>query len=286
MLPLPVASRRTALAARVALEAVLPLILAGLLVALLTDTMVNRIDPGELRLNTLLMGTRPFRAQTDVESFLTAVGSSLVLLVAAMGAAIAVGVPGGILYASSRNRALRAATWGVVTLAASLPAFFWAIAAELVLVVIFLRTGARPLPQAGFGLDEHLILPAFALGVRPAAYIFRLTAGAVGEVRHQDFVRTAAAKGLSERHLLERHVLPNAAPTIVAAAVLGARSSLSSLPVVEFVYVWGGAGLTFIQAIGARQAVLAAGLALSFAVASALLSVGSDIVQRRARVVA
>lgn len=271
------------LLARIALEGILPVILAGALIALLTDALVNHVDPAELRVNTLLMGSRPFRVQSDVESFLTAVGSSLVLLVVALVAAVVVGVPGGIAYAFSRNRLIRAIAWALATLGATLPAFFWAIGAELVLLVILFNTGSRPLPPAGFGLDEHLILPAFALGVRPAAYIFRLTAGAVEDIRHQDFVRTAVAKGLSDGVLLSRHVLPNASSTIVASTVLGARNALSSLPVVEFVYVWGGAGLVFIQAIGARQAVLAAGLAFSFAIASAVLNIGSDLLQRRSR---
>jgi ABC-type dipeptide/oligopeptide/nickel transport system permease component len=283
MSALPPAPRPLVL--RVALEGILPVILAGVLIALLTEVLVNRVDPAELRVNTLLMGSRPFRVQSDVESFLTAVGSSLVLLVVALVAAVLVGVPGGIAYAFSRNRPLRAFAWSLGTLGATLPAFFWAIAAELVMLVFLFNTGSRPLPPAGFGLDEHLILPAFALGVRPAAYVFRLTASAVEDIRHEDYVRTAVAKGLGERTLLGRHVLPNAAATIIASTVLGARNALSSLPVVEFVYIWGGAGLTFVQAIGARQAVLAAGLAFSFAIASALLNVGSDLLQRRARVV-
>jgi peptide/nickel transport system permease protein len=272
---------RVALVLRIAFDTLLPLLCAGILVAVLTDSVVNRIDAQELRLNTLLMGTRPFRVQTDFQSFVTALASSGLLLFSALGAAILVGIPAGVLYASTRNAPLRAAAWAIATLVAALPAFFWAVAAELALLFVYFRTGARPLPQAGFGVDEHLILPAFALGMRPAAYIFRLTASAVEEIRTRDYVRTAMAKGLPTRYVLWHHVIPNAMPTVIAAIILAARSALSSLPVIEFVYVWGGAGLTFIQAIGARQAALAGGLAFSFAVASAGLAFASDLVARR-----
>ena len=270
--------------ARVLLDTLLPLLVAALVVSVLTDALVNRIDAGELRTNTLLMGTRPFRTLTDVEEFFVALASSFILLAAAVGGAMLVGIPAGIAYAWSTNRPVRVIAWSVSTFAASLPAFFWAIALELAASTVSATTGIRFLPIAGFGLDEHIVLPAVALGARPAAYIFRLTATAVEEIRHTDYVRTAVAKGLGERYLLARHVLPNAASAIIAASVLGTRSALSSLVIVEFVYVWGGAGLTFVQAIGSRQAALAGALALSFAIGSALLVLAADLARARVKV--
>jgi peptide/nickel transport system permease protein len=269
-----------------ALETLLPLLLSVALIAILVDVLVNRIDPSELRLNTLLMGTRPIRVLGDPELFAYAVGSSAVLLAAAVGAAVAIGVPAGIVYASSRTRVVRAVAWAIGTLGSALPTFFWAVAGELALIAIFVETGRYILPPAGFGLDQHLVLPAVALGIRPAATVFRLTAIAVDEIRHQDYVRTGVAKGLRDRPLLLRHVLPNAAPTILASIVFAARGALSSLAVVEFVYVWGGAGLTFIQAVATRQAVLAAGLAITFAIGSTLLTLAAELARRRVTVAA
>jgi peptide/nickel transport system permease protein len=179
---------------------------------------------------------------------------------------------------------LKAIAWSVSTLAASLPAFFWAVAIELAMVLIWVQMGIRFLPIAGFGIDDHLVLPALALGIRPAAYIFRLTATAVEEIRHTDYVRTAIAKGLGARQILPRHVLPNAAPNIIAATVLGARGALSSLVLIEYVFIWGGAGLTFVQALGNRRLDVATALALSFAVGSALLSLAAELARERVRV--
>jgi ABC-type dipeptide/oligopeptide/nickel transport system permease component len=268
---------------RVFLDALLPLAVAYVVVSWLTEP--SHIDTGQLRSNSFLMNARPlFRSIQQDDIFIVAVVSSAVLLVTALAGAVLVGVPLGILYGWSTNRAYKAAAWSLSTVLVALPAFFWAVALELSMIWIYLNLGWRFLPIAGFGVDEHLILPSIALGARPAVYIFRLTASAVEEIRHTDYIRTANAKGLRERMMLTRHVLPNAAPNIIAAVVLAARGAISSLVIVEFVYVWGGAALVFVQALGNRRLELALAIALSFAIASALLTLAAEFAQSRVRV--
>lgn len=266
--------------ARVAREALLPLVVAYLLVVFLTDPV--RLDTSELLRNSLLMNTRSFFREVTPSD---AIRNSAILLATALVGSIAVGVPAGIAYGWSNNRPLKALAWSTSTFAASLPVFFWAIALELLMVVIYFRFGLRFLPIAGFGIDEHLILPTLALGLRPAAYIFRLTGTAVADIRHTDYVRTAIAKGLAGRTLLVRHVLPNAGPNIIAATLLGSRGALSSLVIVEFVYIWDGAGLAFVQALGGRDLELASAIALAFAMGSSLLVLGSELARARLRIV-
>jgi peptide/nickel transport system permease protein len=274
-------SRLMSVLVRVIQDALLPLAVAYVVVSFLADPA--HIDTSELRANSLLMNTSQlFRKESN--PFAAAVGSSALLMLTSIAGAIAIGVPAGIAYGWSSNRALKAVAWSVSTLAASLPAFFWAVAIELLMILLWVQWGIRFLPTAGFGIDEHLVLPSLALGIRPAAYIFRLTSTAVEEIGHADYVRTAIAKGLGERILLMRHVLPNAAPNIIAAIVLGARGALSSLLIIEFVFIWGGAGLTFVQALGNRRLELASALALSFAVGSGLLALAADLVRARVRV--
>jgi ABC-type dipeptide/oligopeptide/nickel transport system permease component len=268
---------------RALFELAAPIGIAFAVVALLADP--QHIATGELQANSLLMNARPiFRVIAPGDELRVALGSSAILLFTAMTGAIAVGVPTGIAYAWSRNRLVKPLVWSFATFAAALPAFFWAVSLELVMIFVWLRFGIRGLPTAGFGIDEHLVLPSLALGIRPAAYIFRLTAIAIDDVRHADYVRTGIAKGLSDRPLLLRHVLPNATPQIVAAVVLAVRGALSSLLIVEFVYIWGGAGLLFVQALGQRHLELASELAISFAVGSVILTVVADAARRRVRV--
>ena len=267
--------------ARVFLDAVLPLVVAYLVVSFLADPA--RLDPRELKANSLLMNTSQlFRKESN--PFAAAVGSSAILIFTSIAGAIAIGVPAGIAYGWSGSRTLRAIAWSASTLAASLPAFFWAVAIELVMIVLWVKFEIRFLPTAGFGIDEHLVLPALALGIRPAAYIFRLTATAVEEIRHSDYVRTAIAKGLGARPLLVRHILPNAAPNIIGATVLATRGALSSLVLIEYVFIWGGAGLTFVQALGNGRLELAIALAVSFAIGSALLALAADLARARVQV--
>src|SRR4051812_10347355 len=268
---------------RVFLDAILPLAVAYLVISWLTDT--SRIDTGLLKSNSLLMNARPiFRSIAQADVFVVAVESSAILLLTAMGGAMLVGIPLGILYGWSTNRALKAAGWSLSTVLVALPAFFWAVALELTMIWIYLNLGWRYLPIAGFGVDEHLVLPSLALGARPAVYIFRLTATAVEEIRHTDYIRTANAKGLRERTMLTHHVLPNAAPNIIAAVVLATRGAISSLVIIEFVYIWGGAALVFVQALGNRRLELALSLAFTFAIASALLTVVAEMARARMRV--
>ena len=277
-------SRTLAFLMRLLIDAVVPLAVAYGVISFITDPA--HIDAGELRSNTLLMHARPLFRDAAGDELKGAIGASAVLLLVAMVGAVLLGVTAGIAYASSRNAPLKAVAWSVGTIVASLPAFFWAIAVELVMLLLWFRFEFRPLPIAGFGFDEHLVLPAVALGLRPTAYIFRFTAIAVGEALHADYVRTAIAKGLSERRLLIRHVLPNAAPGIIAAAVLAIRGALSSLLIIEYVYIWGGAGLTFVQALGSRHLELASQLAFAFALGSIVLTVAAEAARSRMRVVA
>jgi ABC-type dipeptide/oligopeptide/nickel transport system permease component len=276
-----VGARLPSVFARVFVDTLLPLAVAYVVVSFLADPA--RIDTRELRANSLLMNTRQlFREESN--PFAAAVGSSAILLLTAVAGAVVVGVPAGVAYGWSGNRALKALAWSLSTLASSLPAFFWAVAIELAMIVLWVQYQIRFLPTAGFGIDDHLVLPSLALGIRPAAYIFRLTATAVEEIRHADYVRTAIAKGLGPRQLLPRHVLPNAAPNIIAATVLGTRGALSSLVLIEYVFIWGGAGLTFVQALGTGRLELAIALAVSFAAGSALLALAADLARARVRV--
>ena len=147
---------------------------------------------------------------------------------------------------------------------------------QLVVILVYLRTQRLIAPVAGgFGVDGHLLLPAVALGLRPAAYIFRTTATALEEARHLPHVTTALAKGLGPTTIATRHVARNAAPAVLAGHFLGARTCLSSLAIVEYVFTWNGAWYGFILAVANGNIAFAAAIALVFAVI--LASVGGAV---------
>ena len=240
----------------------------------LTDRSINAAPLSDLTLGLLLVGREPFRGMSLPEALLTAVSRSAILLAAALAAAIHIGLVAGLAYAFTDRRSVRALAWTVGTVGASLPSFFWALLLQLVVIFVYVRTQKLIAPvSGGFGLDAHILLPAIALAMRPAAYVFRTTATALDEARHAPHVVTALAKGLGPMVVATRHVLRNAAPAILAGLALGAKTSLSSLAIVEYMFTWNGAGYGFVLAIAKGDVVFATLAALVFALAMSMLGV-------------
>jgi peptide/nickel transport system permease protein len=273
----------TAALARALLATTVTAFLATLAIVLISDALFARLDAGELHLNTSLLGWRPLGRLATADALLSAVGRSLALLLVTLAGATLLGVAAALLHANASWRPVRAGLWLLGTAGASLPTFFWAVAAQLALISLYEGSSKAVwlLPHFGFGLDEHLVLPAFALGLRPASYVFRLTASAIDEVRRGEYVRTATAKGLSHAAVMRRHVVPNALPGMAAGTVLGARAALSSLAIVEFFFGWGGAGVSFIQAVVDRNTGVAVALLMMFVVLSSALGAASEALAAR-----
>jgi peptide/nickel transport system permease protein len=242
------------------------------MVVWITDFAINAAPLGDLTLGLLLQGRAPFSGLSLPEALWTAMSRSAILLGAALLTAITIGVTAGAAFAFSRWRIVRAIAWAVGTVGASLPSFFWAMLLQLVVILVYIRTQKLLAPvSGGFGVDQHLILPAIALAMRPAAYIFRTTATALEEARHAPHVVTAWAKGLGPILVARRHVARNAAPVVLAGVALGAKTALSSLAIVEFVFTWNGAGYGFILSVATGNIAFASAIALVFALALALL---------------
>jgi peptide/nickel transport system permease protein len=100
---------------------------------------------------------------------------------------------------------------------------------------------------------RHLILPVFVLGVGGMASTARYMRASMLEVLHLDFVRTARAKGLSERTVVWRHALRNALLPVATLLGLSIPSLVGGAVVVEYIFSWPGMGLLTLQAIFARD---------------------------------
>ena len=111
----------------------------------------------------------------------------------------------------------------------------------------------------------HLVLPATALGIGTAAGVARYMRGAMLEVIHQDFIRTARAKGLSERTVIFKHALRNALIPIITLLGLYLPFLLSGAVLVETIFAWPGMGSTVMSAISERDYPLV--MATSFVIA-------------------
>jgi ABC-type dipeptide/oligopeptide/nickel transport system permease component len=181
--------------------------------------------------------------------------------------AILVGVPSGILTAVRRNTLADYLTTTVAMLWLSSPSFWFGI---LLIYVLSYRLGWFPVFGAGtpgdwHSLLTHLLLPATAIGVRSAALIARMTRSSVLEVLHQDYMRTARAKGLGHRAVVYRHALRNAAIPVITIIGLDIAYLLGGAVVIETVFARPGLGKLVVDAIYARDYPMVQGAIMIFA---------------------
>ena len=147
-----------------------------------------------------------------------------------------------------------------------------------------LLTGDLP---AAWSAIEHLILPALALGTIPLAYVTRITRASVLEVVHEDYVRTAEAKGMTRGVVTRRHVLRNA--MLPVATVIGLQTGLllSGAILTETVFNINGMGKFMADAIFTRDfPVLQGGilfLAVVFVVVNLLVDLSYGLLDPRVR---
>lgn len=207
----------------------------------------------------------------DLASFLPA---TVELAVAAMVITVLVGVPLGIVSAVFRGRWVDHVSRLIAVSGASLPVFWLALVAQLVLYGRLgwfpsggrLDTGLSPPPAVTgmYTVDSllagnprlfgnalwHLALPAAVLAFGALAVVARLVRGSLLGVLRQEYIRTARAKGLTRRAVIRHHALRNALlPTLT---VLGLQTGylLSGAILVELVFSWSGIGLYTAQSIG------------------------------------
>jgi peptide/nickel transport system permease protein len=192
--------------------------------------------------------------------------------------ALLVGLPAGIISAVRRNTLTDYATLSVAMVGLSAPSFWIGI---LLLYVFSFRLRWFPLLGGGDGslgsILVHLVLPAVVVGTSLGALIARLTRSAVLEALNQDYVRTARAKGLTERTVILRHVLRNAGITVLAAASTMFAYLLTGSVVVEIVFSRKGLGQLMINAIVGRDFPLAQALILVFGTLIVIVNLFTDL---------
>jgi len=121
-------------------------------------------------------------------------------------------------------------------------------------------------PNAVLDAFAHLILPSIALGSIPLAVVTRITRAAVIDVSNEDYVRTARAKGLTERRVDDRHVMRNALLPVSTVIGLQVGSLLAGAVLTETVFSWNGVGSWVVKAILDHDYIVVQSLILIFAV--------------------
>jgi peptide/nickel transport system permease protein len=220
------------LRARLGLDQPMPVQYARYLV------QVARLDLGEsLRLNEPAVGAILERLPQ------TARLSALAMLVA-----VVLSFPMGILAAVWPGTLLDRLISVVSLLGQSVPNFWLGI----MLVLIFARS-LRLLPSGGADTWQHLLLPAITLALPLVGILTRLIRSGLLDVLHEDYIRTARAKGLAPRSVITGHALLNMLIPVITVLGLQLGTLLGGAVIVESVFAWPGVGRLLVEAISNRD---------------------------------
>ena len=170
--------------------------------------------------------------------------TTLLLTVLALGLSLAIALPVGILSAVRRNSLFDHGATFVVFLGTSMPVFWTGI-----MLIILFAVQLRLLPVSGWESWRALVLPTATLATFSTPLLLRIVRSSMLEVINLDYVRTARAKGVSERIVIWHHALINAALPLVTVAGLQFGILLGGAIVTETVFAVPGLGRLIVSAI-------------------------------------
>lgn len=172
-----------------------------------------------------------------------------------------VGLSAGIMSALKQNKWQDYAAMIMATLGFSVPSF---IVAGLLMYVFALKL--RWFPPAMWGSPEQMVLPTIALSMLPTATIARLMRSSMVEVLGQDYIKTARAKGLSERVVIYKHAIRNAIMPVITYLGPLVASILTGSFIVEFIFAIPGLGRFFVTSISNRDYTVILGTTVFYSV--------------------
>lgn len=197
---------------------------------------------------------------------------TLWLTLASMVWSVVFGMFIGVISAVWRNRWPDRLGMTLAVSGISFPAF----ALGMMLMQVF-SVNLGWLPTVGASSWKHYILPSLTLGAAVAAVMARFTRASFVEVIQEDFVRTARAKGLSERVVVTKHALRNALIPVVTMMGLQFGFLLGGSIVVETVFNWPGLGRLLVDAVTQRDYPVIQGLVLLFSLEFILINLIVDV---------
>lgn len=218
------------------------------------------------------LGTSIRNNQPVTELFMSRLPATLQLGLTAFGFAIIVGVTLGVLSSVFRNSFFDQAVRLTVIIGQAVPGFYLGL-----LLIIFIGAKLQWLPTGGRGGIDHLILPVLTLSSHLIAVIVRFTRATMLDVLHLDYVRTARAKGLTERTIIIKHALRNVLIPLLTLLALQSSVLFSGAVVTETVFAWPGVGRFAYDAISQRDFPIVQGTVLILTVFVVLLNLLVDV---------
>jgi peptide/nickel transport system permease protein len=226
------------------------------------------------------LGESLFSSESVVSAILARLPATLSLAFLSLALAAVLGVAVGSVAG------LRPGTWidKIATFAASVGVaipYFW-VGMILVLLLsinnpILPAVGYAPLSDGLWPWLSHLLIPAAALSIAPAAVIARQTRASVATVMSEDYVRTAEAKGLPRRTVVGKHALKNASVPVVTVFGIEANRLIGGTVVIEQLFAIPGVGQLAYQSVFARDFPLVQGVLLTTAAMVLLVNLFVDV---------
>lgn len=214
------------------------------------------------------------RSVTDIISETLPVSMELGLF--SLLLSLIIGIPLGVIAASKHNTVFDTTAMLIAISGVALPSFV--VGPILVMIFSFgipFSFLHGSLPPALWDGWQYMILPILTLGIRPAAIYARMTRGSVLEAIKQDYVRTARAKGVSERRVLFHHVLRNSLIPVLTITGPLVAGLLSGTFIIEVIFAIPGIGKHLVSSVTNRDYPLVLGLTLLY---SAMLVISNLIV--------
>jgi peptide/nickel transport system permease protein len=213
--------------------------------------------------------------------------NSILLLGAALIVALAIGIPLGIFASTHQYSKLDMTTSLISYVGVSIPSFVLGLYLLLIFGVFLkqspLHWGFPLFGMHSGGVDDpidllyHMVLPVTSLSILEIAIFSRFMRASMLEVLHQDYIRTARAKGVVERAVVLRHGLKNALIPIVTVVGVQAGYLLGGAVLTETVFAWPGVGTLMVQGILARDFPLVQGCVLVVALSFVLINLVVDL---------
>jgi oligopeptide transport system permease protein len=190
--------------------------------------------------------------------------------------AVVIGIPLGIVSALRQNTWIDYLSLSFSTIGISVPTF---VSGILLLIFFSQNFDVSPVrrPEEWDKIGPAYILPGFVLGLGTMAYLARLTRSTLLEVKRQDYVRTARAKGLSETKVVGRHMMRNALIPVITVLGPAAADLVTGSFIIESIFSVPGLGREFVTSISKRDYSMIMGTTLFYAILIALANVTVDL---------
>lgn len=215
-----------------------------------------------------------------IDEIMTRLPYTLVMGIMAFGVTLATAIPTGVLAAYYRDTKVDQASRVFALLGIAIPNFWLG----LILLLVFASwLGLFPiLPPTDQGLWSYdmivyTLLPAITIGTGSTALLMRLMRSSMVEELDKDYVRTARAKGLPERTVVQKHVLRNSLISVVTVAAIQVAFIISGSVVVEIVFSYPGIGRLLVNRVGNRDFPVIQAIVLLIGVAVILANFVADV---------